>query len=388
MTDPLMHTYGRLDVAFVKGEGAWLVDDKGNRFLDAVAGIGVVALGHADPAVARTIAAQASTLIHTSNLYRIPAQEKLAAQLAEVSGMDNMFFGNSGAEANECAIKISRLYGKQKGIENPTIIVTEASFHGRTLATLTATGSRKVQAGFEPLVNGFVRAPYNDVEAIRQIAKNNNTIVAIMLEPVEGEGGIQVPDDDYLVELRKVCDENDWFLVLDEVQTGNGRTGSYFSYQQSGILPDIVTTAKGLANGFPIGVCMARGKAAEVFKPGNHGSTFGGNPLACTVASTVVEEIQRRNLPARAGQVGARMLNTFRERLSALNNVKDIRGKGLMIGIELDSPCGDLVGKAMERGLLINVTVDKVVRLLPPLIISDEEADRICDIVCELIEGS
>lgn len=388
MTDPLMHTYGRLDVAFVKGEGAWLVDDKGNRFLDALSGIGVVALGHADPAVAKAIATQASTLIHTSNLYRIPAQEKLAAQLAEISGMDNMFFGNSGAEANECAIKISRLYGKQKGIDNPTIIVTEASFHGRTLATLTATGSRKVQAGFEPLVNGFVRAPYNDVEAIRQIAKNNNTIVAIMLEPVEGEGGIQVPDDDYLAELRKVCDENDWFLVLDEVQTGNGRTGSFFSYQQSGILPDIVTTAKGLANGFPIGVCLARGKAAEVFKPGNHGSTFGGNPLACTVASTVVEEIQRRNLPARAKEVGERMLNTFRERLSALNNVKDIRGKGLMIGIELDASCGDLVGKAMERGLLINVTVDKVVRLLPPLIISDEEADQICDIVCELIEGS
>jgi len=383
-----MHTYGRLDVAFVKGEGAWLVDDKGNRFLDALSGIGVVALGHADPAVAKAIATQASTLIHTSNLYRIPAQEKLAAQLAEISGMDNMFFGNSGAEANECAIKISRLYGKQKGIDNPTIIVTEASFHGRTLATLTATGSRKVQAGFEPLVNGFVRAPYNDVEAIRQIAKNNNTIVAIMLEPVEGEGGIQVPDDDYLAELRKVCDENDWFLVLDEVQTGNGRTGSFFSYQQSGILPDIVTTAKGLANGFPIGVCLARGKAAEVFKPGNHGSTFGGNPLACTVASTVVEEIQRRNLPARAKEVGERMLNTFRERLSALNNVKDIRGKGLMIGIELDASCGDLVGKAMERGLLINVTVDKVVRLLPPLIISDEEADQICDIVCELIEGS
>ncbi|HKI74495.1 MAG TPA: aspartate aminotransferase family protein, partial [Pseudomonadales bacterium] len=348
--------------------------------------LAVVALGHCHPKVTQAIEKQASTLIHTSNLYRIPAQEKLAAKLAEVSGMDNMFFGNSGAEANECAIKISRLYGKQKGIDNPTIIVTEASFHGRTLATLSATGSRKVQAGFEPLVNGFVRAPYNDVDAIRKIAKNNNSIVAIMLEPIEGEGGIQVPDENYLKELRAICDENEWFLVLDEIQTGNGRTGAYFAYQHAGILPDIVTIAKGLANGIPIGVCLARGKAAHVFKPGNHGSTFGGNPFACTVASTVVDEIVEEKLAERAGKLGERMLDKFRSRLAGLNNVKDIRGKGLMIGIELDSPCGELVGKAMERGLLINVTVDKVIRLLPPLIISDAEADQICDTVCSLIE--
>jgi len=386
MTDPLMHTYGRLDVAFESGEGAWLTDDRGNRYLDAVSGLAVVALGHCHPKVTQAIEKQASTLIHTSNLYRIPAQEKLAAKLAEVSGMDNMFFGNSGAEANECAIKISRLYGKQKGIDNPTIIVTEASFHGRTLATLSATGSRKVQAGFEPLVNGFVRAPYNDVDAIRKIAKNNNSIVAIMLEPIEGEGGIQVPDENYLKELRAICDENEWFLVLDEIQTGNGRTGAYFAYQHAGILPDIVTIAKGLANGIPIGVCLARGKAAHVFKPGNHGSTFGGNPFACTVASTVVDEIVEEKLAERAGELGERMLDKFRSRLAGLNNVKDIRGKGLMIGIELDSPCGELVGKAMERGLLINVTVDKVIRLLPPLIISDAEADQICDTVCSLIE--
>ena len=388
MTDPIMHTYGRLDVAFEKGEGAWLVDDRGNRYLDALSGLAVTTLGHAHPAVTKTISNQAGNLLHTSNLYRIPAQERLAAKLAEVSGMDNMFFANSGAEANECAIKIARLYGKKKGIDNPTIIVTEASFHGRTMATLSATGSRKVQAGFEPLVNGFARAPYNDIEAIRKIGKNSNDIVAVMLEPIEGEGGIQVPDENYLKELRQICDENEWFLVLDEVQTGNGRTGTYFAYQQAGILPDVVTTAKGLGNGVPIGVCLAHGKAAEVLQPGNHGSTFGGNPLACSVGCTVIDEIVGQDLAGRAAALGERMMGKFRERLGGLNNVKDIRGKGLMIGIELDSPCTDLVGKALERGLLINVTVDKVIRLLPPLIISDEEADRICDIVCELVEGA
>lgn len=386
MTDPVMQTYGRQDVSFVKGEGAWLIDDKGNRYLDALAGIGVNVLGHANPEVAKAIAYQSSQLIHTSNLYRIPKQEQLAAELAELSGMDNMFFGNSGAEANECAIKIARLYGRQQGIENPTIIVTEASFHGRTLATLTATGSRKVQAGFEPLVNGFVRVPFNDVEAIKQIAAHNNSIVGIMLEPIQGEGGIQVPADDYLKELRTICDNNEWLLILDEVQTGNARTGSYFSYQQSGIIPDLVTTAKGLGNGMPIGVCLARGKASKVFKPGNHASTFGGNPLACSVALTVVNEIKKNNLADRARELGDRMQAYFTKRLGGLNNVKDIRGKGLMIGIELDSNCSDLVQKAFDRGLLINVTAESVIRLLPPLIITDEEADQICDIICSLVE--
>ncbi|MBD3647443.1 MAG: aminotransferase class III-fold pyridoxal phosphate-dependent enzyme, partial [Pseudomonadales bacterium] len=261
MTDAIMNTYGRMDVAFERGEGAWLIDDKGNRYLDGLSGLGVTALGHAHPAVARAIAEQASTLMHTSNLYRIPLQERLAEKLASISGMDNVFFGNSGAEANECAIKITRLFGRQKGIDSPTIIVTENSFHGRTLATLTATGSRKVHAGFEPLVNGFVRAPYNDLDAIRTISQNNPNVCGIMVEPVQGEGGIQVPDEDYLGELRKICDKNDWFLILDEVQSGNARTGTWFAYQQSGILPDLVTTAKGLANGLPIGVCLARGKA-------------------------------------------------------------------------------------------------------------------------------
>ena len=381
-----MQTYGRQDIAFVRGEGAWLIDEEGNRYLDALSGLGVVALGHANPVVAKTLTDQSTHLLHTSNLYRIPAQEKLAAALAEISGMDNMFFGNSGAEANECAIKIARLFGKHRGVEEPTIIVTEASFHGRTLATLTATGSRKVHAGFEPLVNGFVRVPFDDVEAVRQIAAHSNNIVAVMVEPIQGEAGIRVPDDNYLKDLRAICDDHNWLLILDEVQSGNARTGTYFCYQQSGILPDLVTTAKGLGNGFPIGVCLARGEAAEIFKPGNHGSTFGGNPLACSVGLTVVNEIKNNNIADRARELGDRMQENFRKRLGGLNNVKDIRGKGLMLGIELDKNCTELVGKALARGLLINVTSENVIRLLPPLIITDEEADQICNIVCSLIE--
>lgn len=386
MTESLMTTYGRMDVAFTKGEGAWLIDDEGNRYLDALAGLGVTALGHSDAAVTETISHQASQLMHTSNIYRIPAQEQLADLLVSITGMDNMFFGNSGAEANECAIKISRLFGTQNGISQPTIIVADASFHGRTMATLTASGSRKVHAGFEPLVNGFVRAPFNDVEAIENIAKNNSSIVAVMVEPIQGEGGIQIPDAGYLQALRRICDENNWFLILDEVQTGNGRTGTYFNYQQAGIVPDLLTTAKGLANGIPIGVCLAKGKAAEVFVPGNHGSTFGGNPFACSVALTVVNQIVDRKLPERAAELGDRIQDRFRTKLAGLNCVKDIRGTGLMIGVELDAPCPELTKKAKEKGLLINVTSGNVIRLLPPLVISNEEADQIVDIVCELIE--
>jgi acetylornithine aminotransferase len=386
MSDAVMNTYGRLDVAFTHGTGPWLVDDAGRRYLDALSGIGVIALGHANPAVAETISKQANQVLHTSNLYQIPAQIELAERLTEIADMDNAFFANSGAEANECAIKIARLYGRQKGIEAPTIIVADASFHGRTLATLTASGSRKVQAGFEPLVNGFVRAPFNDLEAIRSMTKNRN-IVAVMVEPVQGEGGIHVPEDDYLKGLREICDSNDWLLFLDEIQSGNGRTGTYFNYQQSGITPDLVTTAKGLGNGMPIGVCLAKGKAATVFSPGNHGSTFGGNPLACAVGNTVVKEIVDNKLPERAAELGDRMLLAFQNRLGSLNNVRDIRGRGLMIGIELDSPCGDLVQQALDKGILINVTADSVIRLLPPLIISDEEADQIVDMVSELVEA-
>jgi acetylornithine/N-succinyldiaminopimelate aminotransferase len=386
MSDPVMYTYGRMEVAFVKGEGAWLTDDKGNRYLDALSGLGVVALGHAHPGVAQALADQSNQLIHTSNLYRIPKQEALAAELAEVSGMDNMFFANSGAEANECAIKIARLYGRNRGIDNPTIIVADSAFHGRTLATLTATGNRKVHAGFEPLVNGFARAPFNDVEAVKQVGERNSSVVAVMVEPIQGEGGIQIPDSDYLAKLRALCDDNEWLLIVDEVQSGNARTGAYFCYQHANILPDLVTTAKGLANGVPIGVCLARGIAAETFKPGNHGSTFGGNPLSCAAALAVMKEIREQDLAARSAELGERMLATFNQRLGGLNNVKEIRGMGLMIGIELDAPCGELVQKAQDRGLLINVAVDNVIRLLPPLIISDEEADQICDIVSSLVE--
>ena len=387
MPDAIMPTYGRQDISFVKGEGAWLTDTKGKRYLDALAGIAVVGLGHANPEVAQTINEQSTTLLHTSNLYRVPKQEELAEKLQRVSGMDNMFFGNSGAEANECAIKIARLYGNKKNIENPTIIVTDSAFHGRTLATLTATGNRKVHAGFEPLVKGFARVPYNDVEAVRQIAEHNKEVVAVMVEPIQGEGGIQVPDQNYLASLREICDENDWLLILDEIQTGNGRTGEYFCYQLSGIKPDVVTLAKGLGNGIPIGVCLASGKAAEVLAPGNHGSTFGGNPLSCAVGITVIDQIEKLGLAKRAGELGDRMMGQFRERLGHLNSVKDIRGMGLMIGIELSSPCGDLVGKALEKGILINVAADSVIRLLPPLTITDEEAEQICDIVCELVEA-
>ena len=387
MPDAIMPTYGRQDISFVKGDGAWLTDTNDNRFLDALGGLAVVVLGHANPEVAKTISEQSTTLLHTSNLYRVPKQEELAEKLQRISGMDNMFFGNSGAEANECAIKIARLYGNKKAIETPTIIVADSSFHGRTLATLTATGNRKVHAGFEPLVKGFARVPYNDVEAIRQIAEHNKEVVAVMVEPIQGEGGIQVPDQNYLASLREICDENDWLLILDEIQTGNGRTGQYFCYQSSGIKPDVVTLAKGLGNGIPIGVCLARGKAAEVLGPGNHGSTFGGNPLSCAVAITVVDQIEKLDLARRAGELGDRMMGEFRQRLSDLNCVKDIRGMGLMIGIELNSPCGDLVAKGLEKGILINVAADNVIRLLPPLTITDDEAEQICEIVCQLVEA-
>lgn len=388
MSEAIMPTYGRVDVSFVQGEGAWLQDDKGKRYLDAVGGLAVVVLGHADPEVAETLAAQGKALLHTSNLYRIPNQEKLAAKLTEISGMTNMFFANSGAEANECAIKIARLYGNSKGVKNPSVIVADGAFHGRTLATLTATGNRKVQAGFEPLVNGFIRVPFNDVQAVRKVAEHNRSAVAVMVEPIQGESGVQVPDDNYLKALREVCDQNGWLLILDEIQTGNGRTGTWFAYQQAGVLPDVVTLAKGLANGIPIGVCLARGEAAGLLGPGNHGSTFGGNPLSCAVGLTVVEAIEKRKLTQRAGELGERLLGQFRERLGHLNNVRDIRGKGLMLGIELDSPCQDLVAKALQKGLLINVAADKVIRLLPPLTITDEEASQIADTVCELVESA
>lgn len=391
MTGSLMNTYGDRPLTFVKGQGCWLWDDQGRKYLDALGGIAVCGLGHAHPVVAKAIAEQAQTLVHTSNLYNIQRQQELGARLIELSkvngaGMDKVFFGNSGAEANEAAIKLARLYGHNKGIETPTIIVMEKSFHGRTMATLTATGNRKVQAGFEPLVKGFVRAPYNDIESIRQMAANNPEIVAILVEPVQGEGGIRIPDDNYLPTLRKICDEQGWLLMLDEVQSGNGRTGTFFAYQQLGCLPDVVTTAKGLGNGFPIGACLARGVAAETFKPGNHGSTYGGNPLACAAALATLDVLTRESLMPRAKQLGEWFVSVFKKQLDDCSEVTAVRGKGLLIGIALKKDCADLVKQAAAKGLLINVTSGNVIRLLPPLVMSDTEAKQVVDTLVPLIK--
>jgi len=381
-----MNTYARLPVTFVKGKGVWLWDDQDKRYLDALAGIAVCGLGHCHPKFVKAISEQAGMLIHTSNLYHIDKQEKLANKLAVLSGMNKAFFCNSGAEANETAIKLARLYGHNKGIDLPTIIVMEQSFHGRTMATLTATGCRKVQAGFEPLLTGFARVPFNDLEAITQMAVHNKNVVAILVEPYQGEGGINVPQVDYLKDLRQICDENDWLLMLDEVQCGIGRSGKWFAFQHSGIVPDVMTLAKGLGSGVPIGACLAGNMAEEVFKPGNHASTFGGNPLACTAAITTLDVIEEENLMSNAMEQGDFIRKTFQTQLGNVEGVMQIRGQGLMIGIELSKPCGNLVKDALKQGLLINVTLDKVVRLLPPLVIKRSEAEQIVNIVSTLIK--
>jgi acetylornithine aminotransferase len=380
-----MATYGRLPVAFTRGEGAWLWDGEGKRYLDALSGIAVCGLGHAHPKVRDAICDQAATLVHTSNLYRIPAQEQLGERLCALAGMDRVFFANSGAEANEAAIKLARLHAHRHGVDKPEVLVMEGSFHGRTLATLSATGNRKAQAGFEPLVQGFVRVPYDDLDAIQTAATNRPNIVAVLVEPIQGEGGIVIPNPGYLAALRGLCDEHGWLLMLDEVQTGMGRTGTLFAFQQHGILPDVLTLAKGLGNGMPIGACLARGDAADVLGPGSHGSTFGGNPLACRAASAVLDVLESEQLTERAGTVGARMLANLRRALDGRDGVEAIRGRGLMLGVQLDRPCGDLVAAALADGLLINVTAGRVVRLLPPLVIDDQQADCIADAVARLI---
>ncbi len=380
----IMETYKRLPVAFVRGKGANLFDEDGNEYLDGLSGIAVAGLGHAHPGVSQAIKDQAGQLLHTSNLYKIPQQERLASRLVELSGMDSVFFGNSGAEANEAAIKIARLYGSSKNIKTPTIVVMDGSFHGRTMATLTATGNRKVQAGFEPLLGGFVRAPFGDVEAVRRIVANNPEVVAVLTEPVLGEGGIQIPAPNYLPQLRALCDEHQLLLMLDEVQTGNGRTGTYFAYQHTNCVPDVVTTAKGLGNGVPIGACLARGKAAKMLVPGTHGSTFGGNPLACAAANAVIDALED-GLMLRANELGERMLKRFRDALKGNNRVANIRGAGLMLAVQLTEPCPELVGTALDARLLLNVTADCVIRLLPPLIMSDAQADDMVDRVVGLI---
>src|SRR5574343_466260 len=382
----VMNTYARLPVTFSHGEGSRVFDVDGKEYLDGLSGIAVSTLGHAHPRLVAAIAAQAGRLLHTSNLYRIREQEQLADRLAALSGMQEIFFCNSGCEANEAAIKLARFYGHKKGIETPTVIVMEKAFHGRTLATLSATGNRKAQAGFEPLVSGFVRVPYDDIGAIKAVAEHNKNIVAVMLEIIQGEGGIHLADPVYYRGVRELCDSHDWLMICDEVQCGMGRTGKWFGYQQAGVMPDVATLAKGLASGVPIGACMTSGKAVGWFGPGTHGSTFGGNSWSATAALTTIEVMKEEGLLDNAAKIGALIRQLFGEALAGVAGVVDIRGHGLMIGVELDRPCGELVGKALAEGLLINVTSEKIVRLLPPLIFSDDDARELVARTAPLIK--
>ncbi len=375
MGDALMTTYNRLPVAFERGAGAWLWDSEGRRYLDALCGIAVTSLGHAHPDVAQALADQAATLLHTSNIYRIPLQERLGERLCALSGMERAFLCNSGAEANEAALKIARLHGHAQGIERPAVIVMEQSFHGRTLATLSASGSRKVQAGFEPLVQGFVRVPFDDLDAVRAVARNSGDVAAVLVEPVQGEGGIRVPMPGYLAGLREICDAHGWLLMLDEIQTGIGRTGRLFACQHESVEPDVMSVAKALGNGMPIGACLAHGPAAALFKPGNHGTTFGGNPLACRVGLTVLDVIERDGLVARAAELGDRIAAGIEA--EALPGVRQVRHQGLMLGVELEGSSASVPALALEQGLLVNATADRVIRLLPPLILTDDEADEL-----------
>ena len=387
MSDSLMPTYARLPVRFQHGQGAWLHDDRGDRYLDALSGIAVCGLGHAHPRVTAALQKQAGALLHTSNLYGVPLQERLGDALCASTGMERVFFCNSGTEANEAAIKLARLHGFHRQVAEPTILVLDNAFHGRTMAALAATGNAKAQEGFGPLPAGFVRVPFNDLDAIDAAAAEHPNIVAILAEPIQGEGGIRVPDAGYLQGLRRRCDDQGWLLMLDEIQTGVGRTGTWLACQQEDVTPDVVTLAKALGNGVPVGACLARGVAADVLGPGSHGSTFGGNPLAASAGLAVMETIAEEQLPARAAELGERMLRRFREALADEPMVVDIRGRGLMLGIELDRPCGDLVRLALDEHLLINVTAQSVIRLLPPLIITNDEADHITDQVIGLIRG-
>ncbi len=386
-TSHLMHTYAPNPVAFARGEGVWLWDTDGKKYLDALAGIAVNGLGHGHPEFTAAIADQARRLIHTSNHFVVPEQERAAEKVCALANMDNAFFTNSGAESNECAIKLARLYGHQRGIENATIIVMEKAWHGRTLATLSATGSRKAQAGFEPLMGGFLRVPYNDAAAIGKIGESNASVVAILMEVLQGEGGIHVADIGYLRQLREICDRKEWLLMIDEVQSGIGRTGKWFAHQWAGIVPDVMPLAKGLGSGIPMGACLARGAAAKVFKPGNHGTTFGGGPLASVAAIKTLEIIERDGLVAHAGRMGELLMDSFKRELHGVSGVKDIRGKGLMLGIELDRPCGDIVRRGLEAGLVANVTADRVIRLVPPLVINEAEAKHLVSILAPIVKA-
>ncbi len=385
MNSSIMPTYGRLPVTFSRGEGVWLWDEHGKSYLDALSGIAVCNLGHAHPAVHRAICEQSKKLIHTSNLYQIEAQRQLAEQLTHLAGMENVFFANSGAEANEAAIKIARLYGKEKAISTPLIITMNQSFHGRTMATLSATGNPKVKQGFEPLLDGFVHIPYNDVSALKTVLQQSPNAVAVMLEPVQGEGGVNIPAADYLNQVRELCDKHQVLLILDEIQTGMGRTGQWFCHQHNAIQPDIMTLAKGLGNGVPIGACLARGQAAQLLTAGKHGSTFGGNPLACSAALAVIDTLKQTDLIPHASEKGHEITRQFKEKLHANPQVIDIRHRGLMIGIELSLPCAELVTIALNQGLLINVTAEKTIRLLPPLIIDSEQIQQLTSTLSDII---
>jgi len=383
--DALMPAYQRLPVAFVRGNGAYLWDESGRRYLDALSGVAVCSLGHAHPAVAAAIAEQASTLLHTSNVYRIALQEELGKRLTQLAGMEKAFFCNSGAEANEAAIKLARLHGHARSIAEPQIIVMEDSFHGRTMATLSATGNARVQQGFEPLVQGFLRVPYGNLDAIAAIAAARNDIAAVLVEPIQGEGGINVAPAGYLDGIRRLCDRHDWLMMLDEVQTGMCRTGRWFACQHEGVVPDVMALAKALGNGVPIGASLAAGKAAGLLSPGRHGSTFGGNPLACRAALAVIEVMEREGLAERAAAIGAEIQQRLREALRGVPAVRDVRGRGMMIGVELDRPCAELVEQSLAAGLLINVTAGNVVRLLPPLIYGAEEVETLVSTLASLI---
>ncbi|GFO71152.1 acetylornithine/N-succinyldiaminopimelate aminotransferase [Bathymodiolus japonicus methanotrophic gill symbiont] len=387
MTSHIMPTYGRLDVTFTRGEGAWLWDKHDKRYLDALSGIAVCSLGHAHPAIHTAISTQSQQLLHTSNLYNIPLQEQLATKLCQLSGMDNVFFGNSGAEANEAAIKIARLYGHQTNIANPAIIVMQQSFHGRTMATLSATGNPKVQDGFAPLLDGFIHVAYNDIPALKSALAEHNNIVAILVEPIQGEGGVNIPASDYLNKIRDLCDSHDLIMMLDEVQTGIARTGAWFAFQHNHIIPDVCTLAKALGNGVPIGACMAKGKASKLLTAGKHGSTYGGNPLACSAALAVLETIEAEQLCQQAETKGNAIHQAFSTQLKNNTHIKNIRNKGMMIGIELDMPCTELVGLALDAGLLINVTGASSIRLLPPLIINDAQIALLIETLSGLINS-
>jgi acetylornithine aminotransferase len=379
----LMHTYAPQPVAFTRGEGAWLWDTEGRKYLDGLSGIAVNGLGHNHPVLVPALQKQAARLIHVSNLFEVPEQEAAAARVCAIANMDNAFFANSGAEANEAAIKLARLHGHQRGIDNATIVVMEKAWHGRTLATLSATGSRKAQAGFEPLMGGFLRVPYDDIAAIERLESAN--IVAVLLEVLQGEGGINVAHMEYLRKLRALCDARQWLLMIDEVQSGIGRTGKWFAHQWAGITPDVMTLAKGLGSGVPIGACLAKGAAAKVFKPGNHGTTFGGGPLVCVAALTTLDVIEKDGLMENAARMGEVITEGLKRELAGVAGVKEIRGMGLMIGIELDRPCGDITKRALGAGLVINVTAERVIRLLPPLVIREAEAKQLVSILAPVV---